>query len=71
MATHLLPLVADTVPGVPRCSAPSRQLPLAAFGDPSIRLTRGANTFTLQNLACHSRFRQESDAVYRAAVLDR
>jgi len=40
----------------------------SSFGDPTIRITTGANTLTLQNLACHSRFRRESDAVYRAAV---
>ena len=48
-----------------------RQLGLSPFSDPSIRFTTGANTFTLQNLTCHPRFRRESDAVYRAAVSDR
>jgi hypothetical protein len=42
-----------------------------AFGDPSFRFTTGANSFTLQNLACHSRFRRESDPVYSSAVSDR
>src|SRR5215471_1147040 len=37
---------------------------------PSPSLRTGTNTFTLQNLACHPRFRRESDAIHRAAVSD-